>query len=60
MNENFATKADIQVLDTKIERVGIDLSHQIQQLRSDLIIRLGSMMVVSVGVVATVMKFVRA
>jgi hypothetical protein len=56
MNENFATKSDTQALESKLEKVALELSHQIRQMQSDLTIRLGAMMVVSIGTIATLIK----
>jgi hypothetical protein len=52
MNENFATKSDILMLKSDLQSV----ESSIRELEYRLTIKLGSMLVIGLGVIATVMR----
>ncbi len=53
MNETLATKQDLKELEDRLRR---DMKELELRLKHDLTIRLGSMMVVPIGVVAALVK----
>jgi predicted phage-related endonuclease len=53
INETLATKQDLKELEDRLRR---DMKELELRLKHDLTIRLGSMMVVAIGVVAALMK----
>lgn len=53
INETLATKQDLKEMETRLRR---DMKEMELRLKHDLTIRLGSMMVVAIGVVAALVK----
>lgn len=56
MNESFATKADLQSAKSELEVSIRSVRSDLKALESTMTIRLGSMMVVGLGVIAALIK----
>ncbi len=56
MEQNFATKHDLRELDHRIETLQREISHQFERVEFKLTVKLGSMLVLGIGIVATLVK----
>lgn len=54
--DSLATQRDLKDLELKIEGVRTDLKHDLKELEQRMVIKLGGLMVVAVGAVATLVK----
>lgn len=57
VDQNYATKQDFKDLRQEMKELRIELKHDMARLEDRLTIKLGSMMVVMVAVLATIIKF---
>lgn len=57
VDNNYATKQDMNDVRQEIKDLRIELKHDMQRLEDRLTLKLGSMMVVTVTAVATILKF---
>lgn len=53
----FAVKADVKLLDQKIDSLRVDLHHEIAMLRSSMTIRLGSMLAGAIVILFAALRF---
>lgn len=59
MDQNFATKSDYREQGLKNEMALADLRAEIKKVGSDLTIKLGIMMVTTVGAISTIISLIR-
>jgi len=59
INNRLATKEDVHDLETKMEHMGKTLRLEMQLLSKSLTIRLGTMMVLGISILATLMTIFR-
>lgn len=57
VDQNYATKQDFKELKQEMKDLRTELKHDMLMLESRLTIKLGSMMVVGIGAIATLIKF---
>ncbi len=56
VDDKLATKKDIMLIHRDIEELRIEFKRDLAEMESRLIIKMGSMLVVTIGILATLMK----
>jgi hypothetical protein len=58
MENKFASQQDLKDLEVKVQQINIELQHSIEQAKSDLTIRMGTMLAASIAILTAIQKLV--